>query len=90
MNILSYEIFNKIKTLSPGWNSISNNLEEGITFNPGERSYLDSSINIDYDNDTEEDIVKLAQPREKPPTRLSKIPTFSGYVLENLKEKKDL
>lgn len=90
MNILSYDIFNKIKTLSPNWNSISNNLKEGITFNPGERSYLDSSIGIDYDNDTEEDIVKLAQLRKKLPTRLSKIPTFSGYVLENLKEKKKL
>lgn len=88
MNILSYEIFNKINNLSHEWNLISSKLTEGITFDPDSRSYLNSDIKIDYDTDTEEDIVKLAEPRNTIPTRLNKIPTFSGYVLEKLKEKK--
>lgn len=88
MNILSYEIFNKIKGLNSGWNSISQEIKEGITFNSGERSYLDSDIQIDYENDTDDDIVKLAQIRERKPSRLNKILTFSGYKIENLKDKK--
>jgi len=88
MNILSYRIFNKIKNFISGWNKISYGVNEGITFNHGTHSYLDSNINIDYDNDTEEDIIKLAQVRDKKPSRLNKILTFSGYKIENLKDKK--
>ena len=90
MNILSYEIFNKIKNLHSGWNNFSYNLSEGIKFTPGSRSYLDSNIEIDYENDTEEDIVRLAQPKDRKPSRLNKILTFSGYKIEDLKDKKKI
>ncbi len=96
MNILSYEIFNKIKNLPSEWNSISHDLNEGITFNRGSKSYKDSSIEIDYQNDTDQDIVRLAQPRDtlttggKDPRRLrtgtGDIVTYSGYALEKMED----
>tara|TARA_B100000287_G_C20624580_1_gene777261 strand:+ start:242 stop:1291 length:1050 start_codon:yes stop_codon:yes gene_type:complete len=96
MNILSYEIFNKIKNLPSEWNTISHDLNEGITFNRGSKSYKDSSIEIDYQNDTDQDIVRLAQPRStltpstKLPNRLKtghgNIATYSGYSLEKMED----
>lgn len=74
--VLNYRMFNKIKE--------TNVINEGISFSCSHLSD-DNQMSIDWDNDTETDIVKLANPRKTNPSKLSTVTTYAGYSLENVK-----
>lgn len=86
MSILKYSIFNRIRDYKSNWFNTSININEGIQFSYDELDPAQSSISLDYSNDLDSDIVKLENPRDVRPTRFSRIATFAGYAMENIKD----
>ena len=76
-NILSYKLYNKVKRYTSGW--VSNNTSEGIQFTGGP----DPSIDIDWNNDTSNDIVKIADGEFLKPSKAHLIQMFAGYRLQD-------
>jgi hypothetical protein len=79
-NILNYNLFKKL--------NVSNvkSLNEGISFSCEHIEGSDSNnMNVNWDSDSDLDVVKLANPRKTVPSNLSSIRTYAGYVLEDVK-----
>ena len=61
MSVLNYHLYNMVKGIEPKWLNSFNRVTEGIKFIESEDS---NEIQIDFNNDSEEDIVKLENPIE--------------------------
>ena len=84
MNLLPFDIYSRIEGLKSSWSILGgSSITEGISFDSLK------GMDIDFEKDEEGDIVKLAPPTPTKLTRKSKVPVFRGYVLENVKEKKE-
>lgn len=79
MSVLNYHLYNMVKGIEPKWLNSFNRVTEGIKFIESEDS---NEIQIDFNNDSEDDIVKLENPIETRISRFDKVPTFAGYSLE--------
>jgi hypothetical protein len=81
-NILSYRLFNATRGTKPQWLT-PNVINEGIYFtsdNRGKNPYM----TIDWNNDTPDDVVKLADPIRLNPVGLGSLKSaYAGYALEN-------
>ncbi len=81
MELLSYELFNKVRNLTSGWINVITSLNEGISF-----SQINGKpeIKIDFDEDLPGDIVKLKDPVDQRKVTLqgTSIETFVGYKVE--------
>jgi len=73
--MLSFESFTRIGEFKGGWINHQIELNEGISFIGGENP----SIEIDYSNDLQSDVVKLNPPLNLRPTRKAGIPVYAGY-----------
>jgi hypothetical protein len=80
-SVLSYKLFNFTKGTSPRWFKYGE-LNEGIRFTPGNDD-IDTNMSIDWNNDTPEDVVKLAKVKHINPSKMDGMFTFGGYVLDD-------
>ena len=71
--------------MNKAWSFNNFSLLEGIKYIKGENE----SIEIDWDNDSDEDIVKIANPTPLKTARLSNIPTVAGYKIERAPDRSD-
>ena len=80
-NVLSYKLFNYTKGTSPRWFKYGE-LNEGINFTPGNDD-VNPKMSIDWNSDTPEDVVKLANVKRINATKMDGMFTFGGYVLDD-------
>lgn len=84
MMILTFDQYsNFVFESNSSWTQISStHLTEGISF-------IDDKINVDFNSDSDADVVKLDPPKPAVPTRKAEVKVFKGYVMENSPLKKD-
>lgn len=78
-SVLSYKLYNKIKGSSSQWM----NINEGITFSC-EHIGGKNEVDINYNQDTDNDVVKLANRKLTRRSDIASVPTYAGYALENV------
>jgi len=81
--IFSFDDYSKLLDYPVScWTILSkNNLNEGIRFGENKK------IEIDFEKDSEQDLVFLDPPKKANVTRKSGIPVFKGYLIENRPDK---
>jgi pyrimidine operon attenuation protein/uracil phosphoribosyltransferase len=80
-NLLNYNNYTKIKSLNV------NSIYEGVNYKCSHDlngKLLNGKIDIDWNNDSENDVIKLNPVRPVKSSRISTIETYVGYALEDL------
>lgn len=80
-NILPYNLFKYSNGTSPRWLD-ANVVNEGIYFTC-DTNCKNPNVEINWDKDSQDDIVKLANVQRLNPSRMDGMQTFGGYVLDD-------
>jgi hypothetical protein len=83
MSLLDFNIFSKLSHFASGWTRLSKkSLTEGISIDG-------SDISIDFEQDSDEDVVRLKDAKELKSSKKEGIPVYVGYMTKPTRDKNE-